>query len=700
MEFKRELDSLEWLADSLKKTRDLGEKQELLLSFPQVFSCLSEEKFKPYLPHEHDLFAKIAVYSTIAIKQHAILFSYPNQHPPKERVRSLIASLVAVERFYENIGGIVGYHVHILKLLLKDKEKRAPSEAAFSRAPGIDLSLPSQDVNQAISIGIRALDEMGEIYPIGGLGSRLNLMSKKREPLPAACLAFGGRTLLEGLIRDVQAREFLYYRLFNRQVTVPIAMMTSQEKQNALRIEALCEKKGWFGRPKESFLLFSQISVPVVTQEGKWSMKAPLEMNLQPGGHGALWKAAEECGVFFWLQSQEKNHLLIRQINNPIAGLDFGLLSLVGVGKREKKAFGFASCERLPHTAEGVLVLVEEKATKRLSNIEYTDFKHYGIEDLPTKRGYSLYPANTNILYANLQHMLPVIKKNPLPGLILNMKSKEPYISPSGNKSEEMGGRLESMMQNISDALVSDGHEVLPTFLTYNERRKTISAAKRSYESGKHLLETPEGAFYDLLFNAHDLLKNWCAADVQDFCSQEEYLQKGPSLIFLYHPALGPLYDLIAQKIKRPILAAFSEMQLEIADLFLSDLKLDGSLLIFAKNALGHDSQGIIRYSHKTGKCMLKNVSIKNRGIHHKPESPYWKNHLKRHEACKIILQGHSEFFAENITFASNQTIIVPHGERWIASQDASGHIHYHIEKPSWRWDYVEENNTIKLNIN
>lgn len=686
-----EIESLQNLALSLLKTKDLGEKQELLLNHPGVANVLAQESIKPYLPHEHDLSAKIAVYSVVAINQHPILFAYPGHNPPKEKVKALHSTLVSIDRFYESIGGIVGYHTEILSLLPHRKEKQQPALKTFSRASGVDLATSTEEINGIVLEGIRALEEMAEIYPIGGLGSRLNLLSKTGEPLPAACLKFSGRSLLEGLIRDVQAKEFLYYRLFNRQVTVPIAMMTSLEKQNAMRVEMICEKKGWFGRPKESFFLFSQLSVPVVTEEGRWSMKAPLEMELQPGGHGALWKAAEEKGLFFWLQNQDKHHVLIRQINNPIAGLDLGLLALVGIGKKEKKAFGFASCKRLPHAAEGVLVLVEEKGTKRLSNIEYTDFKNYGIEDLPREDGYSLYPANTNILYAHLPQMLPVIRKNPLPGLILNMKNKK--------ANEIQSGRLESMMQNISDALFKSKEETLPTFLTYNERRKTISATKRSFDTEGKLLETPEGAFYDLLYNAYDLLKNWCQAKLPPFCSEQEYLKKGPSVIFLYHPALGPLYSLIAQKIKRPTFAEGSELQLEIADVFLEEITVEGSVLIFAKNVLGHDTQGITRYSHTTGKCVLKNVHVKNKGVHPK-SSDYWKNQLKRVEALKIILQGHSEFYAENVVFQGNQTIVVPHGERWTATQTSEGEIRYLVEKPSWKWNYVVENNAIILKRN
>lgn len=48
---------------------------------------------------------------------------------------------------------------------------------------------------------------MGEIYPLGGAGDRLGLVDERSgECLPVAMLPYCGRTLLEGLIRDLQAR--------------------------------------------------------------------------------------------------------------------------------------------------------------------------------------------------------------------------------------------------------------------------------------------------------------------------------------------------------------------------------------------------------------------------------------------------------------------------------------------------------------
>lgn len=53
-----------------------------------------------------------------------------------------------------------------------------------------------------------------------GAGDRLGLTCEVTgEPLPAAMLPYCGRTMMEGLMRDLQAREYLYFRLTGRQVS-------------------------------------------------------------------------------------------------------------------------------------------------------------------------------------------------------------------------------------------------------------------------------------------------------------------------------------------------------------------------------------------------------------------------------------------------------------------------------------------------
>ena len=69
-------------------------------------------------------------------------------------------------------------------------------------------------------------------------------------------LPYCGRTMLEALMRDLQAREFLYYKLTGRQLTTPVAIMTSDAKGNNHRMLGLMESLRWFGRGKDAFMLF------------------------------------------------------------------------------------------------------------------------------------------------------------------------------------------------------------------------------------------------------------------------------------------------------------------------------------------------------------------------------------------------------------------------------------------------------------
>lgn len=127
---------------------------------------------------------------------------------------------------------------------------------------------------------------------------------------------------------------------------------------------------------------------------------------------------------------------LIRQISNPMASTDCTLLALAGIGHRDGRAFGFASCNRSVGAAEGMNVLREARhpcggglgaCTNGASveveggvgvefeygvtNVEYTEFQRLGIKDQAVREGSneSAYPANTNILYVGAHCMLKLL---------------------------------------------------------------------------------------------------------------------------------------------------------------------------------------------------------------------------------------------------------------------------------------------------
>jgi UTP---glucose-1-phosphate uridylyltransferase len=62
--------------------------------------------------------------------------------------------------------------------------------------------------------------------------------------------------------------------------------------------------------------------VPVIDVDGQFAINRPLELTLKPGGHGVIWKLADESGSLEWLTSLGIHSAVIRQVNNPLAGLD------------------------------------------------------------------------------------------------------------------------------------------------------------------------------------------------------------------------------------------------------------------------------------------------------------------------------------------------------------------------------------------
>lgn len=642
--------NIELLTRKIEKCTRLLEQLKRCSSWEDKLSLLS----LPKQPWQNELpVEKAYVLSALHALDPAVLDPWKGDY---EALKPLVDVLWRTEEFYQDLGGLVGYYLTTLEHVV---EHTKSSEEHIFPPPSIDLR--SGAYAELVNKGLDALPEMGEIYTLGGAGDRLHLVDEKSgEPLPVALLKFCGRTLLEGLIRDLEAREYLYFRRHGKKLSTPIILMLSQDKNNDEIITAFCEKMHWFGRPKERFFILVQPVCPVITIEGTFAVKGPLDLELKPGGHGVLWKLAIECGAFDWLEQQNRSFCLVRQVNNPLAGIDNTLLSLAGYGYSHKKAFGFTSCPRMKGMAEGMNVLrgipTKEGLSCSISNIEYTEFAKH-----PHRETDGEFFANTNILYADIQAVREAVSALPIPGLLVNLKHS-PLV------------RLESTMQNIADAITDTisepiTTEKLRTFLLLNDRSKTMSVTKKAY-AGASLYETPEGCFYDLLKENCRLLKEVCGCTLHEMPTQEEYLQKGPkkgpSLLFLYHPALGPLYSIIAQKISKGSFSYGAELQIEASEVALHGLSLDGSLLIKGDGA---------------SNCLLEQVTIQNKGLDHTVPQVYWKNELTRKEALHIILEGNAQFIAKNVHFVGNREIRVPDGFSCIAQQKSDGSVLIHYEK-------------------
>lgn len=669
---------------------------------------------------------------------------------------ALLETLRACERFYDVLGGAVGYQLTALRLVHDSCAAEAagaaarvgPSAAALSDDPdevrdgadvayhaprGPDLAAgegPAGDscsvAQRAAADGLRAMPRLAELYPLGGAGDRLGLVDEATgEPLPSALLPYAGRTLLACLLRDLAAREWLHFRCFGVQLRTPVAMMTSQAKGNHGRVAALCAQERWFGRGSRSFRLFTQPLVPVLAaSSGRWLLEGPGALALKPGGHGVVWKLAQDTGVLDWLAERGASAALVRQISNPLAGTDATLLALAGVGDAGGRSFGFAACDRSVGAAEGVVVLRERRlagggAEYNVSNVEYTEFARLGIQDSPAAHGRSALPANTNVLYASLAAVRAVLAQGAagtFPGMLVNLsKAAAAY----GEATPVRGGRLECSMQAIADcmALRVDAPlpplqwEALPTFAVFAPRRRVTSSAKLRRQPGSaRLAQTPEGSFLDLLRNGREMLSQGGVAcppvgPDADYCTGAP-----PPFLLRHHPALGPLWSVASQKVRGGSLAPGSELELEVAEADVENLVLEGSLLVHATHPLGPerpdgDGEAVVRYcGARAARLRLRDVAVRNGG----PDwaeggNVYWAARVKRTQAAVVTLHGDAELDAEGVHLHGDLRLDVPTGHRltlrparpggppddWVARlQPLEVDARSGAPVPSWAWRY------------
>lgn len=252
------------------------------------------------------------------------------------------------------------------------------------------------------------------------------------------------------------------------------------------------------------------------------------------------------------------------------------------------RRLGFASCDRAVGASEGMNVLLERRTPSggleyNISCIEYTEFDRLGIVDVPMDAGSgsSAFPANTNVLYVKLDAVRAALaqgKEGCLPGMIVNLSKP---VQSFGDAEPVRAGRLECSMQCIADLMGDPAEppstsgstsgsisgsvpgsgnpaggaerweqlrERLSTFVVYSSRRKVTSSAKKRRKAGdRRLAQTPDGSYLDYLRNCHEILRLGGVA-VPEVAPVDAYLARGPNLLLRFHPALGPLWHVAAQK--------------------------------------------------------------------------------------------------------------------------------------------------------
>ena len=599
---------------------------------------------------------------------------------PQEAVYEMIFHLVECERFYAPIGGLLGYYKETVQRIIEKKEEKrlsSPVEVQLFSPPFYDFRFDSSFSEEMVKEGLKALPFTAEVYTVGGAGERLGFVDEKTlEPLPVAYLPFLGVTLLERLFRDLQAREYLYEKTFHTSVTVPVVLMTSREANNDEKIVALLEEHDYFGRPRDSIFKVVQPLVPIIDFEGNFTLTEPGKLAMKPGGHGVLWRVLYLQGAFSWLEEKKSEHLIIRQINNPLSGLDGALFQLVGVGSSQKKSFGFASIPRLPGLTEGLNALcVWNEKEAAITNVEYTYFDSLLRQDHDFFKK-TAFMANTNILYAKRKVVSSLAERIVAPGMLINVKGHHLFYD-KGRCIEKKGARLESIMQNIADEIrdpwqvgKEQKEECFSTFINVHEREKLFSVTKKRFSSLKEAHETAEYCLFDWCRMIDKLLKGGKKITVPSLKDFDRFFHEGPSFLFSFHPALGPLWSTIRNKLQNVAIEEGAEMQLKMAEISLRSFQIGGSLSVSSPMPCGVKGR-----PQSIPKATFSHVEVLNAGLHHPIViKDVLQGHVERKEECAFVLEEGAELTVENVTISGSFFLTIPRYTR----VRVSAHPHSH----------------------
>ncbi len=111
---------LEPLCQKLKQTHDLDEKLRLVTAVPDVQCFLRENPALWALLATHDRLDQFVAYAIMALGQGPVVFQdYHLLEDVDERLQALLSMLKELEKSYSLLGGIVGYHLTFLKLIVE-----------------------------------------------------------------------------------------------------------------------------------------------------------------------------------------------------------------------------------------------------------------------------------------------------------------------------------------------------------------------------------------------------------------------------------------------------------------------------------------------------------------------------------------------------------------------------------------------------
>jgi UDP-N-acetylglucosamine/UDP-N-acetylgalactosamine diphosphorylase len=334
-------------------------------------------------------------------------------------------TLIEQERFSTQLAGLDWNLISSFKNEALKSVSGIHEEARRALPPSHVVRIPRNDADrqawkQARQLGEQTISagKLGVVLLAGGQGTRLGFeRSKGLFPIGPVT----GQSLLEILASQVVATS----KRFGR--SIPYFVMTSEGTHQ--EIEAFYQENAYFGLDPKNVFLFHQGYAPSLDlKTGQLLLSEKGQLSMSPDGHGGLFSALWNAGLFDEMKRLGVEYLFSHQVDNPLAKVcdpEFIGLHLLHGAEVSTKVVA----KTVPEEKVGVAVDVDG----RTRIIEYSDLPHELAQQRDAEGGLRYWAGSTAIHLFNRTFLERVATSdNVLPWH--RAIKKIPHIDMSGNR--------------------------------------------------------------------------------------------------------------------------------------------------------------------------------------------------------------------------------------------------------------------------
>ncbi|MBF0489506.1 MAG: UTP--glucose-1-phosphate uridylyltransferase [Candidatus Omnitrophica bacterium] len=537
------------------------------------------------------------------------LAKWPGPGVDDAKKLAMLDQIIQLDQGYA--GGLKQYKANTKKLLKDSQAGKNPFEGFTPEVPeGTQLTEINDRYKQMEEEGLMAFNKTAGVLVAGGVGDRLGYKGIK-VGIPFDLITM--KSYLQHYIESMLALQEKSNSLNHEARKVPLVIMTSDDT-HALTINLLEENK-YFGADGLSInptredvmnnnikqiVILKQGMVPaVVDNDGTFVLDEadPFKLQVKPHGHGDIHMLIKQVGLDeLWLK-QGRTYTFFFQDTN---GVVFNAV-LAGLANSIRSKFGlnFLTVPREAGEKTGAITRMKNMDGRdQTINVEYNELGpllkatvNPAGDVADPKTGKSPYPANLNVfIVENQGYHQKLNETGGIFGEFINPKyaddAKTKFKSPA---------RSETMMQDYAKALPG----VLVGFTNFEKRdvfspvKNDITGALGVVKNGNYpdSMATGESDYYATY--RRRLALAGVHINVKGDSRVVHGIPFNDGAKVMYSPEFAGTIDEVKSKIKRGSISDRSVLLIEGKDIKLSDVKIDGTLIIRTAPGVELDINGL-----------------------------------------------------------------------------------------------------------